>query len=84
MGFVADETHREDVAQCCCDQVRVLAEEELQPLREILVRVSGSFPFAVESGVGIFEEGIGKAEGGAIWRKDFFGPVENWLGWNTS
>jgi hypothetical protein len=41
-----------------------------------LYGVRGSFPFAVELGVGMFEEGIGKAQGRATWRRRFFGTLK--------
>jgi hypothetical protein len=37
VGLVADETHREDVAQGDCDEVRMLADQQLEPTCEVFI-----------------------------------------------
>jgi hypothetical protein len=41
MRFVPNQSHREDVAQRSCDEVRVLANQQFEPSRKILICTHG-------------------------------------------
>jgi hypothetical protein len=45
VGLVADETHRKDVAQGDCDEIRMLADKQLEPTCEVFIRRLFHFGF---------------------------------------
>jgi hypothetical protein len=57
--FVPDEAHREDIAQRGCDEMRIFANQQFQPLREILIGTHGLMKREIDL---IVTPGVSQAE----------------------